>query len=81
MGDSFISFIILIVLFFILPSVLKMLGKYTMNSKESGMNEMETEEDKPSVHMSDLFETRHKHEYEIQERPEISNKPIEPKWF
>lgn len=84
--NSFVSLIILLVLFFVLPSLFKLLGQYTMSSKGAGRREQEDGEGEPGV----PGETIPGHPEKVQPpRPPleesgktaISNEPIRPKWF
>lgn len=81
--DSLTSLLILLVLFIVLPSALKLLGQFTMSSKNpdrKGPPEPEVrlpEEDgyeypaEPSIH----------HDYERLQKDTFSNRPIHPRWF
>jgi len=81
--NSILSILILLFIFFIVPSILKFLGQYTLNSKQP--QEKRLEPDEPHV-----YEDRH-HIYEedegegpdgiVTKLTHIQNKPIEPRWF
>jgi hypothetical protein len=86
MKDSFTSLIILLVLFFVLPSLFKLLGQYTLGSKGIEKREPTEEEAEPQ----ESREAMPGHPEKIEpvsspldgQRPRtISNKPIHPKWF
>lgn len=87
-NNSFTSLILLLILFFVIPSVLKFLGKYTMSTKDAQRNE----EDDVSPRIPEVpekifpkYETREQARPESShandERPLITNEPINPKWF
>jgi len=80
--NSFTSIIILLILFIVLPSVLKFIGQYTLASKNAA--------DKGNGHeMDDTVpdNTGSMEEYPSESpenfhyRQPISNRPIHPKWF
>jgi hypothetical protein len=87
-NHSFTSLILLLVLFFVIPSALKFLGKYTMSTRDAQRNE----EDAPRPRIPEIPEKifpRYEgkdQDYpgsspENAERPHITNEPINPKWF
>lgn len=87
-NHSLTSLILLLVLFFVIPSALKFLGKYTASTKDAGRDE----EDAPRPRTSEVpekifprYETKdpdHPGGSPVKsERPHISNEPIRPKWF
>jgi hypothetical protein len=78
---SFFSLIILLVLFLVLPAVMKKLGRYTLESKEADREEREG--DTPGYEKREDLEglPPGKHDQGPMEKPHISNKPITPKWF
>ncbi|MFA5653429.1 MAG: hypothetical protein WDA72_04890 [Desulfomonilia bacterium] len=81
-NDSFSSIIILLILFFVLPSVLKLLGRYTLGSKDIGKNGEEPGHGFPGEEPASYREDFPAHGgYDTYEGPEISSKPIHPKWF
>lgn len=82
--NSFTSLIILLVLFFVLPSLFKLLGQYTLKSKGPGRAEDEEVEPQPPGETI----PGHPEKVEPLSQPEqqtgrtaISNKPIHPGWF
>ncbi|HNY64344.1 MAG TPA: hypothetical protein PKM41_02830 [Deltaproteobacteria bacterium] len=85
-NDSFTSLIILLVLFFVLPSLFKLLGQYTMGSKgrqESGSADEEGDPTNPREEMP-VHPEQHqppRNPLEGSGRTTISNKPIHPRWF
>jgi hypothetical protein len=83
MGDnSFTSILILLILFIVLPSVLKFIGQYTLKSKypekENEKNEMvETDRD-----MTEYSEERgYRRNFNHHDKIQVSSKPIKPRWF
>ncbi len=81
-NDSFFSIVILLILFFVLPSVLKLLGRYTLGSKDAGKNGEDRIPEFPGEEPAPYREGFPAHGgYDMTERPEISSKPIHPKWF
>ena len=80
--DSLYSLIILLVLFFVLPSVLKLLGRYTMRSKNVPRREEESQEypisGEGQAPYQEHFPASHDAEMSGQSVP---NEPIHPKWF
>jgi hypothetical protein len=81
--NSFFSLIILLVLFFVLPAVLKFLGQYTLSSR----NAPQTGEEKNVPQVPGEEPAAYHEDYpagggfDISERPVISNEPIHPRWF
>ena len=82
--NSFTSLIILLVLFFVLPSLFNLLGQYTLKSKGPGRAEDDEGEPQPPG------ETIPGHPEKVEPlsppeqqtgRTTISNKPIHPGWF
>ncbi|VFU16415.1 conserved hypothetical protein [anaerobic digester metagenome] len=81
-NDSFFSLVILLILFFVLPSVLKLLGRYTLDSKDAGKKREEPGHVLPGEEPAPYREDFPAHGgYDTYKGPEISNKPIHPKWF
>jgi len=77
---SFLSLIILLVLFIVLPSVMKLLGRYTLNSKAA--DRAEQEKDRPGQEIHEYLEGLPTGQDRSNvEKPHISNEPITPKWF
>jgi len=77
---SFISLIILLVLFLVLPTVMKLLGRYTLGSKEPDRAGRETES--PEYEAREYLEgLPPRNDKGPMEKPHISNEPITPKWF
>jgi hypothetical protein len=84
--SSFTSLIILLFLFFVLPSLFKLLGQYTLGSKGLEKRPSEDKEHEPQV----PGETMPGHpdipqppgrSTEERVRGPVSNEPIHPKWF
>lgn len=78
-GDSLISLLILLFLFFVLPALLKLLGQFMAQGREE-------EEGADEAPADDWHEGKSPHEHETafheEHRPrEIENKPIKPRWF
>jgi hypothetical protein len=82
MGEnSFTSILILLVLFIVIPSVLKFLGQYTMSSK-TGRKPMQEHELPPEEGMHESLDAPSRpRNYETLHEDAFSNKPIKPKWF
>jgi len=70
-------FVIFILIFFLAPSLLKLLGKYTLESKRA--KESPAPED--IYPAEDHYAPDKGEEYQDQSRPQMSNKPIKPRWF
>lgn len=84
--NSFTSLIILLVLFFVLPSLLKLLGQYTLGSKGLEKREPEGEETEPQAPNEPMPGRPEKPQpmrnpMEDVGRSTINNEPIHPKWF
>lgn len=84
--NSFTSLVLLLVLFFVLPSLFKLLGQYTLKSKGPGKTEEEDEETSPRTPGETI--TGHPEKVEPMSPAEqqtgrtvVSNKPIHPRWF
>lgn len=72
-------FFILILIFFLAPSLLKLLGKYTLDSKQSkGASAPAPDETFPEV---DHYAMDKGDESQDLDRSQISNEPIKPRWF
>lgn len=81
-NDSFFSLVILLILFFVLPSVLKLLGRHTLGSKDAGKIEEGRMHEFPGEEPAPYREDFPAHGgYDTYEGPEPSSKPIHPKWF
>jgi hypothetical protein len=83
-NGSFLSIIILLVLFVVLPSLMKLLGQYTLSSKglERKPQQQDEEELPPEEKIREYMEgTQAKRTYDSMDKPAISNKPITPRWF
>jgi uncharacterized membrane protein YhiD involved in acid resistance len=83
MGDnSFTSILILLILFIVLPSVLKFIGQYTLKSKNS---ERETEKNdmaETDRDMTEYLEDRHyRRDFNHHDKTPVPDKPIKPRWF
>jgi hypothetical protein len=83
MGEnSFTSILILLVLFIVIPSVLKFLGQYTMSSKNADRKPMQEPGVPPEEGMHESLDAPSPHhDYETIKEESFSNKPIKPKWF
>ena len=81
-NDSFFSIVILLILFFVLPSVLKLLGRYTLGSKDAGKTGEDRMHEFPGEEPAPYGESYPAHSgNDTYKGPEISSKPIHPKWF
>ena len=83
MGNhSFTSILILLVLFIVLPTVLKFIGKYTLGSKNADKHHDEGE---PADTGTDLAEYMEEHPstsgFNHHDSLPVANKPINPRWF
>ncbi len=78
-NDSFLSILILLVLFFVLPPVLKLLGRYTLNSKEQAERPepLASAPADPADYSGHFTSESGLHAGEAGH----SYKPINPKWF
>jgi len=83
MGDSsFTSILILLVLFIILPSVLKFIGQYTLGSKNASREKTVQETDEKVQDQAEIMEDYHlKNHSDFHDRQPVDNRPITPKWF
>lgn len=83
MGDSsFTSILILLVLFIILPSVLKFIGQYTLGSKNAPREKPLQETDEKVQDQAETMEDYHlKDLSDFHDRQQVDNRPITPKWF
>jgi hypothetical protein len=77
---SFLSIIILLVLFVVLPAAMKFLGQYTLSSK--GLDKKQQDEERtPEEKIREYMEgPPTQHDYNM-DKPAVSNKPITPRWF
>lgn len=79
---SFTSMLILLALFIILPSVLKLIGKFTAGGRnvdaKSDEGEMPGMEQGAEHYPGD---TSYRADAEYHDRTPVSNKPIRPRWF
>ncbi len=74
--------IILLLLFLVLPALLKRLGQYTAAGKDANKPPEQDREAQPEERMHDYFEEPPiGHDYERTQKETFSNKPIHPKWF
>ena len=71
-------FIIFILIFFLAPSLLKLLGKYTLESKRSRDAKAPAPEE--TYHGEDHYPPD-KGEGQQDQPSQQSSKPIEPRWF
>lgn len=84
MGDnSFTSILILLVLFIVLPSVLKFIGQYTLGSKNADKKPDESEPADTGTDLTEYMEEHHqvRRGFEDHDRTPVSKKPINPRWF
>lgn len=81
--QSLTSLILLLVFFFVVPSVLKFLGRYTLSSKGEQRKEEDTGETRtPGEVIPGHPEVFHPgNGLHDAERLIVSNEPINPKWF
>lgn len=87
-NHSFTSLILLLVLFFVIPSVLKFLGKYTASTRDERSDGEEIPRPRTSEVPEKIF-PRYEGKDQAQpaslpantEQPRITNEPINPKWF
>jgi hypothetical protein len=78
--NSFLSLIILLVLFLVLPTVMKLLGRRTLGSREA--DRAEQDRDTPGHEVCEYLEGMPPgRDQEKVVKPHISNEPITPKWF
>ncbi len=79
-GNSIFSLLILLFIFFVAPSLLKMLGQHSLKSKQEPHKDEKT--DTGEIIIENPPEEEHPYHLE---KPEIiqdpSNKPIKPKMF
>jgi hypothetical protein len=74
--------IILLLLFLVLPGLLKRLGQYTAAGKNADRSSEQEHEAMPEERMREyLEEPPLRHDYERTSKESFSNKPIHPKWF
>ncbi|HOO45373.1 MAG TPA: hypothetical protein PLM29_04020 [Deltaproteobacteria bacterium] len=83
MGDnSFTSILILLVLFIILPSVLKFIGQYTLGSKNASGERPGSEMHDEVREQGEMMEEHPSENHpDLQYRQPVDNRPINPKWF
>ncbi|HQG32514.1 MAG TPA: hypothetical protein PLA83_11355 [Deltaproteobacteria bacterium] len=87
-NQSFTSLILLLILFFVIPSVLKFLGKYTMSTKDAQRDGEDAPRPRTLEIPEKIFPRYEGKEQDHprsgpseSERPYITNEPINPKWF
>ena len=74
--------IILLLLFLVLPALLKRLGQYTAAGKDAHRPSEQEREAMPEERMREyLEEPPIMHDYKSAQKESFSNKPIHPKWF
>jgi hypothetical protein len=74
--------IILLLLFLVLPALLKRLGQYTAAGKDANRPPEQEREATPEERMREyLEEPPIRNDYERTSKESFSNKPINPKWF
>ena len=84
MGDnSIVSILILLVLFIVLPSVMKFIGQRTMKGKPAGNEEPQNNHVGQEERLQDYLPLQHpRDDINTPTRyTSSSNKPIHPKWF
>jgi hypothetical protein len=83
MNDSILTLVLFLFIFFIIPSVLKMLGQHSLKAKQEAKRfEIFPKDKDESVienHTDEHFPEHHVEEKHIHGEP--SSKPIEPKMF
>jgi hypothetical protein len=74
--------LILLVAFLVLPSILKLLGQYTLNSKNADRRLEQEPENLPveNAH-EDMERSLQQHDFETVQKESFAGKPINPKWF
>ena len=81
-NGSFLSIIILLVMFVVLPSVMKLLGQYSLSSKGVERKQQQDEEMSPEEKIREYMEgPPTQRSNDSMDKPAISNKPITPRWF
>jgi hypothetical protein len=79
--NSFLP-IVLLVLFLVLPALLKRLGQYTAAGKNADRPSEQEREVMPEERLHEyLEEPSIRNDYERTGKESFSNKPIHPKWF
>ena len=74
--------IILLLLFLVLPGLLKRLGQYTAAGKDAHRPSEQEREAMPEERMREyLEEPPMRNDYDRSRKESFSNKPIHPKWF
>lgn len=81
--QSITSLVLLLVFFFVVPAVLKFLGRYTLNSKGEQREEQDPAEimipgETMPGHPEVFHPDSHTHD---EEHSIVSSEPINPKWF
>ncbi|MBN2298414.1 MAG: hypothetical protein JXM72_07460 [Deltaproteobacteria bacterium] len=80
--NSFTSILILLVLFIILPSVLKFIGQYTLRSKNTAGKDARTEMADGVQDQGETMEEYPSGNHALfHDRQPVDNRPITPKWF
>ena len=72
--------ILVLILFFVIPYVLKMLGRYTSASRHEALHEEPHATDQPPLY-EDQPGPPMRQDYDQFDRSTPSSKPITPKWF
>ncbi len=75
--NSIVSLIILLLIFFVAPTILKMLGQHRLKNKQ----DLRQDEEGNITIEEDEDENLWQETTEIASISDISNKPIKPKWF
>jgi hypothetical protein len=85
-NESLTSLIILLVLFFVLPYLFKLLGQYTLGSK--GLEKRAPEDEEQELQAPREEPPGHPEKYQQPSKPfeqsgrdTVSNRPINPRWF
>lgn len=72
-------FIVFILIFFIVPPLLKLLGQYTLGSKKP--KDTLPPDDHPMEELPGAYHDEDRREGIRPGAPEVHNKPINPRWF
>jgi len=75
--NSIVSLIILLLIFFVAPTILKLLGQHTLKNKQ----DLHHDEEENITAEEDEGEDLWQEPTEMFPISDISNKPIKPKWF
>ncbi|MEA3222955.1 MAG: hypothetical protein U9P49_07305 [Thermodesulfobacteriota bacterium] len=75
--NSIVSLIILLLIFFVAPTILKLLGQHSLKHKQG----LHHDEEENIITEGDEDEDLWQEPTEMSPISDISNKPIKPKWF